>query len=154
MVPSFVHLECEDDTESLGQRLANGLEPGILINLLGDLGSGKTTFVRGLLRGLGFYGRVRSPTFAIVEPYEQSRLFLYHFDFYRLNGSRELLDSGLLEMFGTDAVCVVEWPEKASGILPKADMDIFFHIDRTGGRIASLDANTSRGKRCLKAAFA
>lgn len=149
-----MHLECEDDTESLGQRFATGLEPGILINLSGDLGSGKTTFVRGLLRGLGFNGRVRSPTFAIVEPYEQSRLSLYHFDFYRLNGSRELLDSGLLEMFGTDAVCIVEWPEKASGILPEADMDIFFHIDRTGGRTASLDGNTPRGKRCLKAAFA
>lgn len=144
----------EDATIALGARLATGLPPGAIVWLVGDLGAGKTTLVRGLLRALGYAGRVKSPTFALVELYELSRLSLYHFDFYRFDDPREFPQSGLAEHFGTDAVCLVEWPDKAGPALPTPDVRITLEIPLEGGRFAHLDACSPRGEAWLIAALA
>ncbi len=144
----------EEATLALGRRLALHVEPGASLHLYGDLGAGKTTLVRGLLRGLGFEGRVKSPTFAIVELYCLSKLSLYHFDFYRFEHPSELRDSGLLEHFGNQDVCVVEWPQKAAEFLPLSDLDI--HLDPTGttGRHAVFETHSPRGERWLSSVLA
>ncbi|HSQ04081.1 MAG TPA: tRNA (adenosine(37)-N6)-threonylcarbamoyltransferase complex ATPase subunit type 1 TsaE, partial [Burkholderiales bacterium] len=93
----------------------------MVVYLTGELGAGKTTLVRGILRDLGFPGRVKSPTFSLVEVYEVSSLYLYHFDFYRFTKGSEWRESGLGEHFNPESVCLVEWPEKATG-LPGPDL--------------------------------
>ena len=116
-------------TTRLGEALARGVEPGRVLHLKGDLGTGKTTLVRGLLRALGVQGAVKSPTYTWVEPYELSRLDLYHFDFYRFADRTEWLTSGLREYFRPDAFCIVEWPEKAGSLLPPPDLSVALSYD-------------------------
>src|SRR3954465_4784748 len=103
----------EAATLALGARLAAGAMPGRVLHLRGDLGAGKTTLVRGLLGALGHTGRVKSPTYTLVEVYTLSRLNFYHFDFYRFKHSSEWLASGFRDYFNPQSVCVVEWPERA-----------------------------------------
>jgi tRNA threonylcarbamoyladenosine biosynthesis protein TsaE len=137
----------EAATLALGQHLAACLQPGFRIYLAGDLGAGKTTLVRGLLRGLGYAGRVKSPTFTLVETYNLSSLYLYHFDFYRLRDPDEWRDAGFREAFGGDAVCVVEWPERAA--LPDPDLGI--HLEHAGDRRrVRLVGHSARASRCLE----
>jgi len=143
-----MHLPDEAATRTLGTRLARAIEPGLFIYLHGDLGSGKTTFARGLLRGLGYQGRVKSPTYALVELYTVSRLNLYHFDFYRFRDPREWRDAGFSEYFNDASVCLVEWPEKAAGLLPVADLDLTLEF-AGDGRDLSVRAGTESGKACL-----
>jgi tRNA threonylcarbamoyladenosine biosynthesis protein TsaE len=107
-------LPADADTLALGGALAAGLTPGMVVYLSGELGAGKTTLVRGVLRGLGYEGKVKSPTFTLVEVYEVSRLYLYHFDFYRFSDPRELGEAGFREYFNPRSVCLVEWPEKSN----------------------------------------
>jgi tRNA threonylcarbamoyladenosine biosynthesis protein TsaE len=138
----------EDATLELGARIAGTLRPGLAVYLNGELGAGKTTLVRGCLRALGYKGRVKSPTFALVEVYRISSLYLHHFDFYRFDDPREWMDAGLRDAFGGDGVCLVEWPEKAGAWLPPADLRIELQIaDR--GRTARLSAETELGRKCL-----
>src|SRR5438105_15294510 len=99
-------------TAALGEALAAGAAPGLVIHLRGDLGAGKTTLVRGLLRALGHPGRVKSPTYTLVEPYELSSLHFYHFDFYRLKNQEEWEQAGFREYFVAEALCAVDWPER------------------------------------------
>jgi tRNA threonylcarbamoyladenosine biosynthesis protein TsaE len=143
----------EAATAALGAALGRALEPGMNIFLHGDLGAGKTTLVRGLLRGLGYRGKVKSPTYTLVELYEISRLYFYHFDFYRLERAQDWVDSGFLEYFGGAAICLVEWPEKAAGTLPPADVEIRLHMPAAPatGREALLSAISDAGRRCLSA---
>jgi tRNA threonylcarbamoyladenosine biosynthesis protein TsaE len=140
------HLQDEAATLELGARIAACMQPGVRIYLQGDLGTGKTTLARGLLRALGYAGRVKSPTFTLVETYNLSSLYLYHFDFYRVKDPDEWRDAGLREAFEADAACLVEWPEKAS--LPAPDLSV--HLAHAGaGRSVRLSAGTPRGSRCL-----
>lgn len=148
--PTTITLEDENATARLGERLANLAVPGAKVYLSGDLGAGKTTLVRAMLRALGVTGRIKSPTFAIVELYGLSKLSLYHFDFYRFEDPRELRDSGLLEHFAEEAFCVVEWPENAAGVLPAPDLEIRLEFASRGGRHARLSAHTERGRLWLK----
>ena len=135
-------------TARLGAALAAGIAPGRVLHLAGDLGSGKTTLVRGLLRALGVQGPVKSPTYAWVEPYSVSRLDLYHFDFYRFDKKTEWLSSGLREYFRPDAVCIVEWPERAGSVLPSPDLAL--RLDYEGAaRQASLEAHSAEGEAWL-----
>jgi tRNA threonylcarbamoyladenosine biosynthesis protein TsaE len=144
-----MHLSDEAATRAFGARLAQVIVPGLSLYLHGDLGSGKTTLARGLLRGLGYTGRVKSPTYALVEVYTVSRLDLYHFDFYRFRDSKEWRDAGFSEYFNNASVCLVEWPEKAAGLLPRADLDIVLEF-AGDGRDLSVCAGTENGRACLK----
>ena len=134
-------------TARLGAALAAGIAPGRVLHLSGELGSGKTTLVRGLLRALGVTGPVKSPTFAWVEPYRISSLDLYHFDFYRFDKKTEWLTSGLREYFNPDAVCIVEWPERV-GDLPPADLAIQLGYEGEARRAKS-EAHSAEGEAWL-----
>jgi tRNA threonylcarbamoyladenosine biosynthesis protein TsaE len=137
------------DTLALGAALSQGLRPGMVIYLSGDLGAGKTTLVRGALRALGVTERVKSPTFTLLEVYTISSLYLHHFDFYRFNRSEEWVDAGFREYFNSESVCLVEWPEKAGGQLPAPDVRIEMDVDGSG-RSVTISAYTEAGKECLK----
>ncbi len=106
-----------EETEALGARLARALEPGAVVAFTGDLGAGKTAFVRGLARGLGVQDRVTSPTFTIVNEYEGGRLPLFHFDLYRLGSADELFDIGWEDYLARGGVCAVEWSERMEELL-------------------------------------
>ena len=149
MPHSSRYLATEADTLAFGTALAPALEPGLTIYLSGELGAGKTTLARGILRGLGHAGRVKSPSFALVEPYTFSRLYLYHFDFYRFTDPRELGDAGFRDYFNPDSVCLVEWPENAAGMLPAADLRIRLQVQGTGRQL-EIDADTEAGRRCIR----
>ena len=138
----------EAATLALGAALAQGLVPGMIVYLRGELGAGKTTLARGILGALGVRGRVKSPTYTLVEPYTISSLYLYHFDFYRLKYPDEWVDAGLREYFNETAICLVEWPEKAGGFLPAPDVTIELAV--TGnGRSTLIRAETETGGNCL-----
>lgn len=141
-------------TEALGALLARVLKPGLTIFLDGDLGAGKTTLVRGLLRALGYAGKVKSPTFTLLESYAISSLNfpLYHFDFYRFTHPDEFIEAGLDEYFGQtgdDAgVCLVEWPDKAGDHLLHPDLRIALAVVGEA-RGARLSAGSEGGRACL-----
>jgi tRNA threonylcarbamoyladenosine biosynthesis protein TsaE len=143
-------LELSDEaaTLALGAALAQAVVPGLIVWLEGDLGAGKTTLVRGLLRALGDAGPVKSPTYTLVEVHPVSGLDLYHFDFYRFSQPEEYLDAGLDEYFGGQGVCVVEWPDRAAPYLPAADVVVL--LEHAGaGRVAQVSARSERGRQCL-----
>jgi tRNA threonylcarbamoyladenosine biosynthesis protein TsaE len=142
------HLATESDTTAFGAALAPLLQPGMVVYLRGELGAGKTTLVRGLLRALGVTERVKSPTYTLVEPYVVSKLYLYHFDFYRFSRSDEWVEAGFRDYFNRDSVCLVEWPEKAGGQLPAPDLGIVMEVDGNGRRI-TVSADTEAGEICL-----
>ncbi|WP_418648542.1 tRNA (adenosine(37)-N6)-threonylcarbamoyltransferase complex ATPase subunit type 1 TsaE [Thauera butanivorans] len=142
------HLPAEADTEALGAALAQVLRPRLKIWLQGNLGMGKTTLTRGLLRALGHEGKVKSPTYTLIEPYVVSRLDLYHFDFYRFNSPEEYLDAGLDEYFADQGVCIVEWPDKALPHLPLPDVEIRLGA-RDSGRFVEIDGRTDAGRTCV-----
>ena len=143
----------EAATGVLGGALASSLTPGTVVWLEGDLGAGKTTLVRGLLRALGYDGPVKSPTYTLVEVYVVSSIYLYHFDFYRFNEPEEFDDAGLAEYFREDAVCLVEWPAKAEGYVPAPDLVLAFRFaDGAGtGRLLEIHACSEVGRQCLSA---
>ena len=135
--------------ESLGARLAGRVETGSIIYLSGDLGAGKTTLVRGYLRGLGHTGKVKSPTYTLIEPYSLAECRLNHLDLYRLADPEELEFLGIRDLFDADTVTLIEWPERGAGSLPPADLRIdIAHQD--AGRALRLTAESRRGARALR----
>lgn len=118
--------------------------------LHGPLGAGKTTLVRHLLRALGVQGRIKSPTFAVLEPYQAGTLAVSHFDFYRFEDPREWLDAGFREIFAQPGLKLAEWPEKAAGMLPLADLDVHLAPGAEADeRHVTLHAHTPTGQALL-----
>jgi tRNA threonylcarbamoyladenosine biosynthesis protein TsaE len=143
-------------TERAGRAIAPALHGGMLVALHGELGAGKTTLARGVLRGLGHAGPVKSPTYGLVEHYQFSSLYLYHFDFYRFADPVEWETAGFSEYFRNDSVCLCEWPEKVAALLPAADVSLTLsaHADGSAGRRLVAYANTSAGRRAVDALHA
>lgn len=142
----------EPATLAFGARLARALVPGLAIWLRGDLGAGKTTLTRGLLRELGFAGRVKSPTYTLVELYGFPRFNLYHFDLYRFADPDEWEDAGFREYFNPTSICLVEWPEKGGGLLPEPDVAVELDFREGGGvdgRTIRIEGLTEAGKACV-----
>ena len=148
MVALNTTLPDEAATLALGAALARAIEPGLVVYLRGELGAGKTTLVRGALRALGWQGPVKSPTYTLVEVYAVSRLDLHHFDFYRFRDPREWIDAGFRESFNGLTTSLIEWPEKAAGLLPPADLEIALALQGTG-RSAALTSTSTKGERVL-----
>ena len=132
-------------TESFGACLAGICEDKGLFTLQGNLGAGKTTLSRGLIRALGHCGKVKSPTYTLVEPYEIGEFRIYHYDLYRLSDPEELEFLGMREQLGSDCLTLVEWPQKGAGLLPVPDLALTLEMDGQGRRISWL-AGTESGE--------
>ncbi|MFW2404206.1 MAG: tRNA (adenosine(37)-N6)-threonylcarbamoyltransferase complex ATPase subunit type 1 TsaE [Gammaproteobacteria bacterium] len=145
-------LGAPDDTATAGKRLAAAVSDvagdGAVIYLRGDLGAGKTTFARGFLEGLGHRGRVPSPTYTLVEPYDFGRLHVYHIDLYRLADPSEVDELGLTDLEGAGVVLLIEWPEHGSGRIRSPDLEITLEV-RDSGRMLHRKAFTPAGERLL-----
>lgn len=144
----------EAATLNFGMVMAKSMQPNLTIYLHGDLGAGKTTLVRGLVHSLGYAGKVKSPTYTLVESYEISNemcsFTLYHFDLYRFNDEEEWDAAGFRDYFNSQSVCLIEWPEKAENVLPTPDINIIFTI-KSSGRSLNVAANSALGQQCLVA---
>lgn len=148
-------LDLADEAATLGfgSTLAQVIQANLTIYLHGDLGTGKTTLVRGLLHGLGFVGKVKSPTYTLVEPYEvmlnqNTLLNVYHFDLYRFNDEEEWEAAGFRDYFNATSLCLIEWPENAAHLLPTPDIDIYFNM-KTSGRNVRVIAYSPIGRQCV-----
>ena len=143
-----VFLPDEAATVAFGQLLARACPDKALITLSGNLGTGKTTLSRGILRAFGHEGAVKSPTYTLVEPYEIGDKKIFHFDLYRLEDPEELEFIGLWDYLDDEALVLMEWPEKARGVLPPADVAFNIAI-KDKGREISWQANTEQGERIV-----
>ena len=139
----------EEAMEAFGASLAQAFNKGAVVYLEGDLGMGKTTMVRGVLRGLGYEGPVKSPTYTIVEPYDFVELEVFHFDLYRVGDAEELEYMGIRDYFTDQSLCLIEWAEMGAGVLPKADLVV--SIERVGqGRKVAVESGTEGGLLALR----
>ncbi|CAI8880116.1 MULTISPECIES: tRNA (adenosine(37)-N6)-threonylcarbamoyltransferase complex ATPase subunit type 1 TsaE [Pseudomonas] len=140
-----LYLADEDAMVALGTRIAQVTQGHGIVFLDGDLGAGKTTLSRGIIRGLGHVGSVKSPTFTLVEPYEIGEIRAFHFDLYRLVDPEELEYLGIRDYLEDDALCLIEWPQKGAGFLPKPDLTITIS-PHDSGRSLSLLPQSPRGE--------
>ncbi|SEM87398.1 tRNA threonylcarbamoyladenosine biosynthesis protein TsaE [Pseudomonas sp. ok272] len=140
-----LYLADEDAMVALGTRIAQVTQGHGIVFLDGDLGAGKTTLSRGIIRGLGHVGSVKSPTFTLVEPYEIGEIRAFHFDLYRLVDPEELEFLGIRDYLEDDALCLIEWPQKGAGFLPKPDLTITI-TPQDSGRSLKLLPQSSRGE--------
>ncbi len=141
-----IELADEQAMVAFGEHLASCAGDGAVIFLHGDLGMGKTTLSRGVLRGCGHTGSVKSPTYTLVEPYETPAGAVYHFDLYRLGDPEELEFLGIRDYFDERSLSLIEWPERGAGILPVADLEIEIRAEGTG-RLLSWQYNTEKGRK-------
>ena len=155
-----LHCLTEDDTRHFAGRLAQQLstlspEDSLFIELHGDLGAGKTTFVRHLLQAMGVTGRIKSPTYAIVESYDDIKnalyqpIYLWHFDFYRFNDPLEWEEAGFRDIFASKGIKLAEWPEKAAVALPLADIAMIIVANMDESRVITVKAQTPEGQKLL-----
>lgn len=135
----------EDAMTVLGGDIAKALEARGIVYLDGNLGMGKTTLSRGIIRALGHQGPVKSPTYTLVEPYELGSVNAYHFDLYRLASPEELEFLGVRDYFDAQNLCLIEWPEKGRGVLPRPDLTITIDAEGDGRRL-TLTGETSHGE--------
>lgn len=140
-----LYMANEEAMVALGNRIAQVTEGHGIIFLDGDLGAGKTTLSRGIIRGLGHVGAVKSPTFTLVEPYEIGDIRAFHFDLYRLVDPEELEFLGIRDYLEDDALCLIEWPQKGAGFLPKPDLTITIS-PYDSGRSLNLSPQGLRGE--------
>lgn len=137
-------------TESFGGALAAAVRAerpsGLVVYLEGELGAGKTTLARGFLRAMGHPGRVPSPTYTLIEPYELAEYMVYHVDLYRIRSARELDDLGLADQLGSGSIALIEWPDHGTGHLPPADLSVRLAV-MINGRRASVETGTVAGQR-------
>jgi tRNA threonylcarbamoyladenosine biosynthesis protein TsaE len=147
------YLTDEAGTAALGASLARALAPGLAIYLHGDLGAGKTTLTRALLHAAGHAGHVKSPTYALAEPYSVviagRQVSVIHFDLYRMGSPEEFLDAGFRDHFNQNTVCIVEWPEKAESVLPTPDINLSLTVSGNG-REVECEALSDKGFQCLE----
>ncbi|WP_166425403.1 tRNA (adenosine(37)-N6)-threonylcarbamoyltransferase complex ATPase subunit type 1 TsaE [Paraglaciecola sp. 20A4] len=142
------YLADEQATTELAAKLAILCSTATVIYLEGDLGAGKTSFCRGFIHGLGYVGRVKSPTYTLVEPYEINGWRIFHFDLYRLSDPEELEYIGIRDYFDDDCICLIEWPDKGYGLLAAADLHISIEfIDDS--RSITVQANNEYGQKLL-----
>jgi tRNA threonylcarbamoyladenosine biosynthesis protein TsaE len=145
-----------DDMRALGRALGSALRaagPGALVIAIeGDLGTGKTTFVGGVLAGVGLTGATRSPTYTLIEPYEAAGQQLYHIDLYRLANAREVEALGIRDLLTSSSVLLIEWPSRGAGMLPPADLDLFIEYvpGSEQGRVLTLRAGSSAGDKLVE----
>lgn len=145
-----VRLVDEERQVVFGERLGKALAWRGRLYLEGELGAGKTTLSRGILRALGHTGAVKSPTYTLVEPYELPQGRVYHFDLYRLADPEELEFIGGRDLFADDALCIVEWPSRGAGWLPVADLTLTLMLQESG-RMAHLEAHSEHGRAVIAA---
>ena len=132
----IVYIKNEHDTEEFGMKLASSLEPGDIVALIGDLGTGKTTLTKYIAKGLGVTENIDSPTFNIVKEHKSGIVPLFHFDVYRLSSGDELLDIGADEYFYSDGVCIIEWAGVVADVVPeKAKVILIEYGEKQGERI-------------------
>ena len=136
----IVYIKNEHDTEEFGMKLASSLEPGDIVALIGDLGTGKTTLTKYIAKGLGVTENIDSPTFNIVKEHKNGRIPLFHFDVYRLSSGDELLDIGADEYFYSDGVCIIEWADIVADVVPEKAKVILIEYGEKQGE---------RGYRCI-----
>lgn len=150
MMPSsqVYRLGSEADTVVLGSLLARVLRPGMLVFLEGELGAGKTSLCRGIINGLGHEGAVKSPTYTLVEPYDATRIPVYHFDLYRLSEPVELEEMGFRDYVAGEHLCLLEWPQRGQGFLPPADLVITIQHEGQG-RLVELEAFSTGARESL-----
>lgn len=134
---------------AIGERIAAAVAPGLSVHLRGELGAGKTTLTRGIARGLGHRGAVKSPTYTLVEPYLDLATPLYHFDLYRLGDPEELEFMGIRDYFDSAALLVVEWPERGGSFLPAPDLEITIAVEGDA-RALRIAACSDAGVACLE----
>jgi tRNA threonylcarbamoyladenosine biosynthesis protein TsaE len=144
-----LQLDDEAATLAFGGRFAAIMGAGLVIYLHGDLGAGKTTFARGVLHGLGHVGKVKSPTYTLVEPYSISNYNVYHFDLYRFIDVEEWDAAGFRDYFNPHSICMIEWPEKAAHVLPQSDIHVHLSLQNAGRKIQFI-AGSALGTQCLK----
>jgi tRNA threonylcarbamoyladenosine biosynthesis protein TsaE len=150
-----VELSLCDEKEllALTAQIAEKIKPGLVIYLKGNLGVGKTVFARGLINHLGYEGLVKSPTYSLVEPYQLDDTFTcYHFDLYRLSEPEELEFTGSRDYFNEQSVCLVEWPEKAEGFIPVADIVCELEYHEIGRKI-TIYACSDKGDEVMLQCF-
>lgn len=146
-------LQSESDTQQLAAVLAEGCRQGAVIYLQGELGAGKTSFSRCLLQALGHQGNVKSPTYTLVEPYQLADLAVFHFDLYRVRDPEELEFMGIRDYFAPANLCLVEWPQRGSPLLPPPDIQIELQILGETSRQFSVTAHSARGDALLQQCF-
>tara|TARA_B100000780_G_scaffold90094_1_gene62234 strand:+ start:2795 stop:3259 length:465 start_codon:yes stop_codon:yes gene_type:complete len=142
-----IFLAQEEDTLLLGRKLAKNLPQGLLIFLRGDLGAGKTTLVRGLLATLGHIGSVKSPSYNLIEQYQINNVNLNHIDLYRFNSPEEWVSAGFNEFINDLDVTMIEWAEKAKGVLCEPDVMVEILYEKSGGREASIYSFSKKGTK-------
>ncbi len=144
----LLQIESAQAMEALGHQLGEHCRPGTTLHLQGELGAGKTTLVRGFLRARGYQGKVKSPTYTLVEPYDLDDITVFHFDLYRLHAPEELEHIGFRDYFDGHSIALLEWPEKADAVLTEPDLLVLISL-AASGRVLDLQAKSATGKELL-----
>ena len=147
-IENVIKLPTEKDTEHMAARVAACLVSPLVLTFTGEIGAGKTTFIRAMLRCLGVNSAIKSPTFSLVESYQGINLQIHHFDLYRIHDEAELDYIGFRDYFADNAVCCIEWPERATGYLTEADLDFALRL-KGAGREMQIHAFSPAGAAVL-----